>query len=609
MRSKLFAFILMSSMLLGGQTMTAQSGVVWKGEFYNTAFFLGGVVYEEQSSAIAFDWGAGSPDAAVNDDNFSVRWGTDVFFPAGTYRFWALADDQVKVNVNFAINPLINTFDTEGNVGQIISGDITLNAGTHHIQVDYREFGGNARVFVTWANLATNPTGPNFPTPEPQPVPINIGPWTAQYYSNQTLTGSPTAILAETTLDHDWGSGTPANNLPADGFSARWTALTALNAGDYRLRVRADDGVRVTINGTRWLDEWHGATGETYTRDLTLAFGNQNFMVEYYEGSGNAFIEVELLQLPTASAPPTPTLPASGVPSVIDLTGSWVASYYNNRTLSGTPAAILTEALPNHDWGSGAPIASVFPDNFSARWTSTQTIDAGQYVLEVDADDGVRVYIDNVLVLDEWHSATATTYTRDVNLSTTGPHTFTIDYYEAEGRAFIDVSLRLPTAPTPSASGVARVTAFRLNVRAEPNTNAAIVTKIDRDTTYPVVGCSADQTWWQLDVNGARGWAFGSFLDTTGATCVPNASIDPVPDLPPTGFTVTASTTVNIRSRPTSSGAILGSLRDGQSAAVVGRNNSATWWQININGIVGWVSNSFAPIQAGADLNRIPVNG
>jgi uncharacterized protein YgiM (DUF1202 family) len=66
---------------------------------------------------------------------------------------------------------------------------------------------------------------------------------------------------------------------------------------------------------------------------------------------------------------------------------------------------------------------------------------------------------------------------------------------------------------------------------------------------------------------------------------------------------------VNIRSQASTAGALLGTLRAGESVPVVGRNANNTWWQINRNGLIGWVSGGFARLQAGADTSQIPVRG
>jgi uncharacterized protein YgiM (DUF1202 family) len=606
-----FPVVLLLLLILVGvlavQPAAAQGSATWTGNYYNSAYLSGGSVLTRTDSAIAFDWGSGSPDAKVNADNFSVRWGTDVFFQAGTYRFWALADDHIKVNIGFAFQPQINTWDTN-NVGQLVSADVNLPAGAHHIQVDYQEFSGSARAFVTWANLATNPSGPNFPAPIPQDVPVTLGNWTGQYYANRDLSGNPTVIIAENTPTHDWGNGAPFNNMSADNFSARWTSLQTLNQGTYRLTVRADDGVRVFVNGQQFINEWHGASGATYTADVSLPFGQHNFMVEYYEGTGRAFLDFSI-RLQGNTVPPTVPPPVNPPPVT---GGAWLATYFNNRTLSGSPSAIISEISPAHNWGSGAPISSVLPDNFSVRWTSSQTLSAGVYRVTVRADDGVRVLVNGITVINEWHDAANRTYTGDITLQS-DTHSFTVEYYEATGLAFLEFGVGPATGGgtnnpgTGTASGSATVTAFRLNVREQPNASSNILTKINQGETYAIVGCNADRSWWQINVNGTVGWVFGSFVNTANVNCSSSSGGNPPPAA--SGYVVTAAIGVNIRSLPSTSGAILGTIRANQSAQVIGRNSNSTWWQVRFGSITGWVSAGFARIQPDADVSRVPITG
>ena len=201
----------------------AAQNVVWTGSYYSNPTLDGSPVFTRQDSSIAFNWGSGSPGNGIGNDNFSVRWATDVSLQAGTYRFYALVDDNVRVTVDFQMTPLIDTFNQnqvgQNQVGQLIQRDISLGNGTHHIQVDYNELTTNAFVFVSFANLATNPQGPNFAAPVN--LPVAGGPWTAQYYPNTSLTGSPTLIQSEASPTHNWGNGSPTPSISNDNWSAR----------------------------------------------------------------------------------------------------------------------------------------------------------------------------------------------------------------------------------------------------------------------------------------------------------------------------------------------------------------------------------------------------
>ncbi|MDO9354742.1 MAG: PA14 domain-containing protein, partial [Solirubrobacteraceae bacterium] len=87
------------------------------------------------------------------------------------------------------------------------------------------------------------------------------------------------------------------------------------------------------------------------------------------------------------------------------------ASYFNNATLAGSPALTRTEAV-NFDWGTNAPAPGIVADNFSVRWSgSVGALAGGTYRFQTYSDDGVRVWINGMLVIDNWtdHSAVANT--------------------------------------------------------------------------------------------------------------------------------------------------------------------------------------------------------
>ena len=61
-------------------------------------------------------------------------------------------------------------------------------------------------------------------------------------------------------------------------------------------------------------------------------------------------------------------------------------------------------------FGVGAA-PSVGADTFSGRFTKTVTLEAGTYEFTTTSDDGVRVFVDGIPVIDKWVNQAPTTLT------------------------------------------------------------------------------------------------------------------------------------------------------------------------------------------------------
>ncbi|MEZ4770419.1 MAG: PA14 domain-containing protein [Caldilineales bacterium] len=133
---------------------------------------------------------------------------------------------------------------------------------------------------------------------------------------------------------------------------------------------------------------------------------------------------------PTPPPPPTAT-PAPG--------GAWRGEYYNNSDLLGAPVLVRNDPAVRFNWGFGSPAPGINPDFFSVRWTSNQWFDAGDYVFEARVDDGVRVWVDNVQVINAWQDGGVRTVSGTRTLAA-GWHAVRVEYYERTGEALIDFS-------------------------------------------------------------------------------------------------------------------------------------------------------------------------
>ncbi len=63
---------------------------------------------------------------------------------------------------------------------------------------------------------------------------------------------------------------------------------------------------------------------------------------------------------------------------------------------------------------------------------------SGVYRFSIRGDDGLRVFVDDNVVIDQWHLAASVppTYTADINLLA-GAHAIRVEYYQATGLAYV----------------------------------------------------------------------------------------------------------------------------------------------------------------------------
>jgi len=118
--------------------------------------------------------------------------------------------------------------------------------------------------------------------------------------------------------------------------------------------------------------------------------------------------------------------------------GYWSGSYYDNPTLSGSPVFVRKDGAINFKWGQGSPGAGIPDDRFSASWQRTEYFHQGTYRFFVTVDDGVRLFIDDQIVIDAWIVQAPTSYFGDVYIPA-GYHSMRVEYYEDTGNAEINL--------------------------------------------------------------------------------------------------------------------------------------------------------------------------
>jgi alpha-D-xyloside xylohydrolase len=111
--------------------------------------------------------------------------------------------------------------------------------------------------------------------------------------------------------------------------------------------------------------------------------------------------------------------------------------YFDNQNLQGHPVFVRNDTSINFIWGTGSPDPRIPVDHFSVRWTGfirpSEKNKLSNY--KVCSDDGVRVWLDDSLVVDAWHDQAATDYLIAENLKPDRSYAIRIEYFENSGGA------------------------------------------------------------------------------------------------------------------------------------------------------------------------------
>jgi len=113
---------------------------------------------------------------------------------------------------------------------------------------------------------------------------------------------------------------------------------------------------------------------------------------------------------------------------------------FNTRKLTRTDATI------NFDWGSGSPDPVLTSDTFSVRWSGWLQIPAdGNYSFFVTADDGVRLWINGQLLINQWQLQGATEFSASLSELEAGQKLdIRLEYFENTGAALIQLRWQGP---------------------------------------------------------------------------------------------------------------------------------------------------------------------
>ncbi len=226
-------------------------------------------VEQPYDAAPRFFW---PPDLAQNADPASAtaRWFGSLHIPqSGVYQFQISGPGQLSLD------------------GAAVTDPLFVGKGLHGIEVVQTEPGTDAQIVLSWqrpGQADDELTPPNYF--------LRVAPpahgLTGAYYRGELWEGEPVFTRIDPLLLFAWPEEEP---WPAP-FSVRWTGqLTAPVAGNYRLQLHADDGVRL------WIDD--ELVGESVQPDAVnlidvqrgLDAGPHDVRIDYFQRGGGKALE------------------------------------------------------------------------------------------------------------------------------------------------------------------------------------------------------------------------------------------------------------------------------------------------------------------------------
>lgn len=425
----------------GGGQYTDTSGAVWRtdvnydgGNTDNQA--AGRTIAGTDKQALYQDerWGNFSYHIPLAKGSYKVRLHfAEIYTPCGTAGcrvFNVTAEDTAWLN-NFDISSKVpvNTAYIEEKTVTLTDNDLDLAftgvVGSPQL----------AAIEVLAADTATTPPSTGGGSSS------QVSGLRGEYYANKNLSGKP-ITRTDKNIDFSWGKGSPVNGIPADGFSARWTGgLTVPKTGTYTFYLTGDDGVRMWIDGQQVINGWRDQSSREYQASVWLgADKSHEIRVEYYENYVDAVARLQWSSQDMTKR----VIPASAFSSS---SNGLKATYYQYKGNGVFGDALFSEVTPviDNSWGNAGPGGSAGTDRFGVTWAGTLVAPtSGQYTLATLSDDGVRLWLDDKLLIDDWSDHAQRRDQAVVTLQANQAYSIKVSYYENYGDAVMRLLWRTP---------------------------------------------------------------------------------------------------------------------------------------------------------------------
>ena len=163
--------------------------------------------------------------------------------------------------------------------------------------------------------------------------------------------------------------------------------------------------------------------------------------------------------------------------------GRIIAEYFDNVNLSGSPKYTKEETRIEYDWKSEGP-KGIPVDNFSIRWTGKiKSPVSGKVKFGATVDDGVRLWLNNELIIDMWSGGARRLAEAEVILEKGKIYDFKMEYFDNGFWAYAQLGW---------------------NIDVEENIPKATELAKESDVIIAVVGMYENENWDRADLDLAE---------------------------------------------------------------------------------------------------------
>jgi serine/threonine protein kinase len=204
-----------------------------------------------------------------------------------------------------------------------------------------------------------------------------------------------------------------------EASSRRWTGwLKPPGAGRYRFALIGDDGIRLWLNGRKIIDLWGDHSPERKEESVELTGEPVQICVEHYDDVQCNIASLRWTPPDRSREEPIPAsvfyqdqesarqAPAREADRDFDpASGQGLKAEIYRGSDFGSKVVSRFDPDINWAWGRNGPAPEAPVDRFSIRWSGwLRAPEAGPHRLSFIGDDGVRIWIDRRLVIDDWRA-------------------------------------------------------------------------------------------------------------------------------------------------------------------------------------------------------------